>query len=171
MALVQNFTASQNYGSITNLTLEDTSTGTDGTITSRRVYLSKYNGSYLKPTGNSTDYIVWSISDTTIDIDVLDKDYALLIRVDWMSGSTVTYSKTILCLFTAYSELVLRQLTQAEAANRNLLNNKNFWSTKFKLRTLVDDATQAVSILNDQTIATFCLNAAKEITDNKQVFS
>lgn len=170
MALSANFSSSQNYGNITIATFTDTSTGSDGTITGRRIYLAKYNGSYLVPTGTSTDYVDWVIGDTSIDIDVLDKDYAILVTVDWMSGSTITYTKTVLCLFTAYGELFLRQLTQAEAANRNLLNNKNFWSNKQKLRTLIDDSTQAVSVLNDQTIATFCLTAAKDMTDNPSIF-
>jgi len=34
----------------------------------------------------------------------------------------------------------------------------------------VDDAEQAVSLINDQTIATFCLDEAKKLTDNIQVF-
>lgn len=171
MALTPNFSTSQNYGSISSLTIEDISTGSDNSITGRLIYITKYNGGALVPTSYTTTYIYWPISDTTLTIeDILDKDYAALISVKWMTGSTITYTKTILCLFRAYSELFLRQLTQAEAANRNLLNNKNFWFNKCKLRTLVDDAIQAVAVLNDQTIATFALNAAKEMIDNPSIF-
>lgn len=173
MPVTTNFSSSQNYGDITTLTLTDTSTGSGSNITGRLVFIQKYGGSYLVPTGTTTDYVFWPyVSGTgdTIDIDVLDKDYALSISVRFYSGSSIYQTKTRLCLFTAYSELFLRQLTQAQVANPNLLNNVNFWGNKCKLRTLVDDATQAVSVLNDQTAATYALNEAKKLTDNISTF-
>lgn len=173
MPVTTNFSAEQNYGTITIMTLTDTSTGTGSSITGRLVYIQKYDGSYLVPTGTTTDYVYWPyVSGTgdTITIDVLDKDYALSVSVVYYSGSTVYQTKTILCLFTAYSELFLRQLTQSQEARPSLLSNENFWGNKHKLRTLVDDATQAVSVLNDQTIATYALDEAKKITDNISIF-
>lgn len=173
MPLTVNFSSSQDAGNITVATFTDTSTGTDLTITGRLIYLRKYDGTYLVPQGTTTDYVVWpyvSGAGDTIDIDCLDKDYCLDVTVVWVSGSTLTYTKTILTLFTAYSELFLRQLTQALAANRTLITNKNYWQNKIKLRTLIDDASQAVSLINDQTIATFCLDEAKKLTDNIAIF-
>ena len=167
--MAQTFTASQYVGNITVATFTDTSTGLVG-VTGRLIYLRKYDGTYLVPTGTTTDYVFWPIGDTTIDIDCLDKDYCLDVTVAWYTGSTVGYTLTSLVLFTAYSERFLRQLTQALAANRTLLTNQNYWNNKIKLRTLVDDAEQAVSLINDQTIATFCLDEAKKLTDNRPIF-
>lgn len=171
MAFEPNFQITQNYGSIADITIIDTSTGTDLTITDRVIYLRKDNGTYLTPTGSITDYIVWLISGNQLVIsDILDKDYALDVTVNYYSGSTVIYTKTILNLFTAYSDLFLRQLTQALAANRVTITQRNFWLDKNKLRVLLDDATQAVTLINDQTIAQFCLDEAKKLTDNIQTF-
>lgn len=167
--MAQTFSASQDVGDITKATFTDTSTGLVG-VTGRLIYLRKYDGDYLVPTGTTTDYVFWPIGATTIDIDVLDKDYCFDVTVAWYSGSSVAYTKTQLVLFTGYSELFLRQLTQALAANKTLLTRQNYWENKIKLRTLVDDAEQAVSLINDQTIATFCLDEAKKLTDNIQVF-
>jgi hypothetical protein len=168
--ITPNFSASQNAGDITVAIFEDTSTGTDGTLTARLIYLRKYDGTYLVPDGVTTDFIPWPIGSTTISIDCLDKDYCLDVTVVWLAGSTQAYTKTILTLFTAYSELFLRQLTQAVAADRTLITRKNYWENKLRLRCLIDDAEHGVEQLNDQTIATFCLNEAKILTDNPSTF-
>lgn len=167
--MAASFSASQDAGNITIATFTDDSTGLVG-VTGRLIYLRKYDGTYLVPDGTDTDFIVWPYADSTINIDVLDKDYCLDVTVVWLSGSTSAYDLTELVLFTAYSELFLRNLTMALAGNRTLLTNKNYWSNKIKLRTLVDDAEQAVALINDQTIATQCLDEAKKLTDNIQMF-
>lgn len=171
MPLTPNFSCSQDAGDIETLTITDTSTGSDAGLTLRLVFFRKYDGTYLVPEGTTTDYVVWPIGQSSLDIeDMLDKDYCLDITVNWYTGSSATYTKTILTLFTAYGELFLRQLTQAVAADRQLITRQNYWVNKLKLRTLIDDATQAVELLNDQTIATFCLNEAKVLTDNPSTF-
>jgi hypothetical protein len=170
LSVTTNFSSSQNYGTIKTLTLTDTSTGSGSGITGRLIYAQKYNASYLVPTSYSVSYIAWPYTNGAGDViniaNMLDKDYCLNISVQFFSGSTIYQTKTILSLFTAYSELFLRQLTQAQEANPRLLTDNNFWYNKFKLRTLVDDASQAVTSLNDQTIAQFSLDRAKELTDN-----
>jgi len=164
------FTSTQNYGNIDAAVLVDTSTSLAG-ITGRLVYFRLADGTYLKPTGTTTNYVVWPIASNTLTVeDLLDKDYALDISVVWFTGSTITTTTTVLTPFTAYTELFLRQLTQYQAANPKLLSNSNFFSNKAKLRTLVNDCEQAVSFLNDQTAAQYCLDSCKELTDNTSTF-
>lgn len=171
MSFVQNFSTSQDSGTLTSFTITDTSTGTDGTLTGRLITIQKYDGTYLTPTGYTTSYIYWPIGSSSLTIDnILDKDYAVLIQVRWFAGSTVGYTKNILTLFTGYGDYRLRQLTQALAANKVTLTARNFYQNKITLRTLLDDAGQAVALLNDQTIAQFCLDAAKPLTDNISMF-
>lgn len=169
--MAASFTNSQDAGNITVATFTDTSTGLSS-ITGRLIYLRKYDGTYLVPEGTTTDYVFWAAAEDSIDIDVLDKDYSIEVTVVWYSGSSVAHTVVSLPngLFTGYSELFLRQLTQAVAANKTLLANRNYWGNKIKLRTLVDDAAQAVSIVNDQTAATFCIDEAKKLTDNISCF-
>lgn len=167
--MAASFSASQDAGNITVATFTDTSTGLVNP-TGRLIYLRKYDGTYLVPDGTDTDYILWPYADSTINIDVLDKDYCLDVTVIWLSGSTQAYDVTNLVLFTAYSELFLRNLVMALAANKTLITRHNFWANSIKLRTLVDNAEQAVALINDQTIATQCLDEAKKLTDNVQMF-
>lgn len=167
--MAASFTSDQIAGNLSEAIFEDTSTGLVG-VTGRLIYLQKYDGTYLVPSGTITDYVFWPIGDTEIEIDVLDKDYCLEVTIVWYAGSTAAYTVTELVLFTGYSDLFLRQLTQALAANRVQLGNNNFTANKGKLRVKLDDASQAVSLLNDQTIAQFCLDQAKDLTDNISTF-
>lgn len=173
MALTNvNFECTQALGDLTTLTIEDTSTGSDGTITEYRVFLLKEDGTYLVPEGTTTDYIISDypgINPFNI-LDVLDKDYALDITVQWVANTTVVYTKTILNLFRGYSETFLLNLTRFQTSNQRLVNSQNYFENKSKLRTLIDDAIQAVALGNDQTAAQVCLNAAKDLTDNEVNF-
>jgi hypothetical protein len=83
MAFINSFTAEQLYATPTILRVTDTSTGSDTDINARRVYLRQANGQYLVPQGTTTDYIEWAIGTNYIDIDVLNVDYALEIKVQW----------------------------------------------------------------------------------------
>lgn len=120
MALTPNFSASQVEGAPSEIVLTDTSTGSDVTITQRRVYLRTPLGEFLVEEGTSEDYEVWSgfPGTTSITLDVLDKDYALTITVQWLTaGGTVVYDKTYLIGFTLYNEEFDYNLTQLLSGN------------------------------------------------------
>lgn len=169
--IVPNFSISQSLGTPTTITITDTSTGVDAGLTGRLIYFRKYDGNYLVPTDYTTTYVFWPIASTSLIItDIMDKDYCLDVTVYWYTGSTATYSKTILTLFTNYSEIFLRGLTRAQASDPNKINSSNWWYNKLKLRTLLDDASQAVTELNDQTVAQYCLDKAYDLYHNPQVF-
>lgn len=164
------FTTSQNYATPERVTLTDTSSSLAG-ITVRLVYFRKLDGTYIVPEGTTTDYIVWNIGSNTLNIDdLLDKDYALEVIVKWFTGSTITDTVTVLTLFELYTKLFLRQLTQFQAAKPSLLDNKNYWEAKQKLITLIDDAAQGVTYLNDQAVAQYCVDECKKMTDYVQTF-
>lgn len=86
MPLTPSFSVSQPIGKNNTVTITDTSTGSDGGILSRRLYLRKSDGTYIT-LGGETDYIPWSIEVASIDIDTLDKDYALRITVEWVGDA------------------------------------------------------------------------------------
>jgi len=89
MAFVPLYTVEQLQTTPNVLRFVDTSTGSDNFIKSRRIYLKKSNGEYLVPQGTTTNYIVWGLSSSTIDVNVLDKDYALYIEVKWVSDPNI----------------------------------------------------------------------------------
>jgi hypothetical protein len=171
MAISPSFTASQNSGTPNIIFLTDTSTGTDVTIAKRRIYLLQSNGTYLVPTGTTTDYINWALADVTISLNVLIQDTALSITVQWLtSGDVVVANKTTSFAFTAYNETFYYGLTESQVANANLTASTNWYQTKMILRVELDSAYQAISFASDIFSAQAALNRATFISTNQSYF-
>jgi len=171
MAISPSFTASQNSGTPSIITLTDTSTGTDVTIAKRRVYLLQSDGTYLVPTGTTTNYIDWSIADISISLNVLVQDTALSITVQWLTSSNVLVAnKTTSFAFTAYNETFYYGLTESQVANANLTASTNWYQTKMILRVELDSAYQAISFASDIFTAQAALNRATYISTNQSFF-
>ena len=75
MALTVNFSTSQTHGSPGDIIFTDTSTGTEGSVTQRRIYIQAADGEYLVETGTSTQYEVWSGFPGTTTITLSDIFY------------------------------------------------------------------------------------------------
>ena len=171
MPISPSFTASQNSGTPNLIFLTDTSTGSDVTITKRRIYLLQSNGTYLVPTGTTTDYIEWALVDTTTSLNVLIQDTALSITVEWLSASDVVVAnKTTSFAFTAYNETFYYGLTESQVANANLTASTNWYQTKMILRVELDSAYQAISFASDIFSAQAALNRATFISTNQSYF-
>ncbi len=169
MPLTPLFTVSQ--PNATTIRITDVSTGDNPDITQRRVYLQQADGSYLVPTGTTTDYIEWNYLDASIDIDVLDTDYALLILVQWLNvGNTVLYSKSGLYGFTWYNEAFLLSLTKYQQNNPSILQDTNYFNNKSKMRELVDSGDQAIIEGNSITNAQENYEEASYLRLNQNLF-
>ena len=171
MPLSPNFTASQNSGTPNLIFLTDTSTGSDGTITKRRIYLLQSDGTYLVPAGTATNYIEWALLDVTTSLNVLIQDTALSITVEWLTASNVVVAnKTTSFAFTAYNETFYYGLTESQVANANLTASTNWYQTKMILRVELDSAYQAISFASDIFSAQAALNRATFISTNQSYF-
>jgi hypothetical protein len=164
VALSPAFTVAQTVGNPSVLVITDTSTGSDGTITQRRVYLQKADGTYLVPDGTTTDYIEWALADTEIEIDALDKDYGLSILVEWLNVSDVVVEDLEdEYALSLYNETFDYGLTQLLAVNPLLINDNNFWNNKSDLRTLIDSGNQAIAYGGDIFACQQCFDKATEL--------
>jgi hypothetical protein len=176
MPLVPNFTVAQYVSNPSLIVFTDTSTGTDSSITVRYVYMQKSDGTYLVEEGTTTDYEIWSLaSGNTISFDVLDKDYALNITVEWRSATStvgdtvVLYNKSASYCFSTYAKIYNTKLSKAQVSSPSLLDGANWLSTKKALNTYIDAADDAVSFGAGITIAQLSLNKAKFIIDNPKL--
>lgn len=170
MAFVQAFTTSQNTGSPSVLTITDTSTGVDLTITQRRVYLIRSDDTYLVPTGTTTDYIAWALVDTSININVLDVDYALNIRVDWLNVSNVAvYTLTTLTNFDLYANRFFYELNQFETSDTKIKDENNYYNNMAKLLCAINQSENA-TIFGDIFSAQKALDRAARLVNNPQLF-
>ena len=167
MSFIPNFSPSQNIVSPSILILTDSSTGSDAGITDRFVTIQTYDGTYLNPIGNSGNSIEWTLSSgNTIDIDCMDKDYAILITVNWFGGSTVLYTKQILAVFTAYARTFRVKLLKALESNPNQIDSVNFFNVFSGITCYIDGADESVSLMNDITLSQLCDTKAKFFIDN-----
>ena len=167
MALTANFTGSQLLGEPSTVVLTDTSTGSDGDITQRRVYLRDAYGNNILPEGTSTDYVEWDYADTSIDIECLDKDYALTITVQWLDvDNVVLYDKVDVLGFTSFNEDFAYSLTQMLSANPYRVNDNGFFNNFSTLRNYIDSGDQALERQSDIFSAQRCYDAATSIRLN-----
>jgi hypothetical protein len=74
---------------------------------------------------------------------------AVSIVVNWMTGSTISYTKTINYVFTLYNTLFLYSLTSAQVSNTELLEDTTYFSNKMKMIVNLEDAETAVEIGDD----------------------
>lgn len=163
MPLVPSFTVEQILGYPSVIRLTDTSTGSDPAISARWIYLAKANSSTLVPQGTTTPYIVWPLLTNTIDLPLLDKDYALSIVISWVNSSgNALYGKGGVFGFTMYNEMFDYQLTQQESGNPLLTNDADFFNVKSRLRTEIDSGNNALSYL-DLYGAQQCYDRATQI--------
>jgi hypothetical protein len=170
MPLIPNFTAAQATGVKSVIILTDTSTGSDVAVVSRRIFLITDDGSYLVPTGTSTNYIDWALADTTISLNALEEDMSLNIQVDWLDvNGAVLYTKTILYFFAPYTKAFLYYLSQLQYSTSIGLD-ANYISNKEMLWALVKDAENAITIGGDITTSQNCLDRAKYMMDNQSKY-
>lgn len=171
MPLSPDFTADQVYGAANQIVLTDTSTGSDGAIAARRVYITDKDGNPVVKQGTTTTYELWQYANATIDLPVLLKDMALNIRVDWVdSGSNVLYSKPILTYFRLYALTYYIFLLKSQSSNTKLIDHANFYINEIKLLCSLQEANTAIVIAADITSAQAALSRAKELIDHPSYF-
>lgn len=170
MALTVSISVAQNNGLPSTMVITDTSTGSDPSITIRRIYLSKSDGTYLVPEGTTTDYIEWPIAETSITLDVLDRDLALEILVQWLAGAVITYSYENSYVFAAYTNTFLYNLSVDQSSNPAIINATDFFANKTKMYSYVKEAENAITIGEDITKAQFCMDKAYSMIFNEDKY-
>lgn len=165
------FTVTQPLGTPSDVTLTDSSSGSDGNITQRRAYISTWNNTFLVEEGTSTQYEPWALVDTSIELDLLDKDYGVKVVIQWLDVSNnVLYDKVGYFGLTEFNEEFDYGLTQNVASNALLMNDNNFWNNKTKLRTLIESGNNAITNVSDIYAAQQCYDMATELRTNSQYY-
>lgn len=171
MAFVPDFAVSQLLGNNSDIIVTDTHTGVDALVTQRRVYLQTSTASFLVPAGILTSYTPWALVDTSITLDVLLKDMALSIKVDWLDvNNVVRHTKNAPFDFTQYSEEFYYGLTQNQAADYTILQDKDYWLNKLILRVQINDSENAVAIGSNISAAQAALNRADYMMQHEANF-
>lgn len=167
MALTPSFTIIQQFGSPSDITIYDTSTGVDGSVYSRRVFIELPNGTYLVQEGTTTNFESWSYAESEITLNVLSTDVSATVTVQWLNISNVVlYEVSNNYGFTGFNEQFDYGLTQMLTANPTLINDNNFFGTKMELRVAIDSGNQALALADDLFATQQCYNVANNIRTN-----
>ncbi len=145
MPFSENFSESQSLSDLNDATFTDTSTGSDPSIASRDITLTKADNTTLA--ANEP----WALADTSITLDVMNRDYDLQVRVRWLdAGGAVLYSKTQPIIFTGYIQTFLyNKVSQQAASYPNIIQDTNYFNSLSLLQTLYDGAVQANDLASD----------------------
>ena len=172
MALIVDFDAVQVPGNSEEVTFEDLSTGSDGAVTSRNIYIQQSNGDFLVEVGNVGEYSVWAlplVNDITLNL--LTEDVGVRVVVEWVnSGGTVLYTKTKYFGFNCFNQDFNYSLTQNVASNQLLVNDNNFWENKSLLTELIDSGDNAIVRASDINSCQQCYDMATNMRLNSQYF-
>lgn len=174
MPITVSFAATQVVGSPQNIVITDSSAGTDITAVNRRLYFTNAAGSYVVPSGTTTDYVLFPLSEgaTKTVSDILPNDMALNITLSYVNVSgAVVATETILTGFTLYNETFYYSLTQAQAQQNqpppNIIQDSNYYSNKMILRVEIDSGNQALELGSDITTAQGCYDRASYMVANQ----
>jgi len=151
MAISPNFTASESLSTLSNVTFLDTSTGSDLTLTTRRIFCRLANGNWLTTAGESTTsaYEEWDYSDLSITLGLLTSSTTASVTVQWYAGATLTYTKTILCEWNLYDYLFAFELIQSQTATPSIVSDINYYSNFFIFITNLWNSECAVTYGDD----------------------
>jgi hypothetical protein len=168
MPLTTSFSVGQPAATPNLIVVTDTSTGSDINVTQRRVYVQTATGSYLVPSGVTTDYTPWSYSDISISLDVLTTDSAVNILVQWMDVSNnILYTENNNYAFTQYNRQFFVYLVQSQGLTPGIVQDVNYFSNSAVLWTMIQAAINAVEYGNNIAAAQNCLNIANNLRLNQ----
>ncbi len=171
MSLVVAFAAGQVPSTPKNITLIDETTGSDGSVTQRRVYITDALGNYLVPNGTTTNYITWGNfpGTTTLTVTVLEVNTACNILVDWCtSDGTVVDSDSNTFCFDEFAKQFGYSLCQGITPPITL--NTNYSSSLAKLWIAIKGAENAVVFANDISASQNQLNEANYLQQYQTLF-
>lgn len=171
MSFVPSFTATQTLGNPSIIDFTDTSSGSDVAIDSRRISLQTAYGTYLNVEGDTSQYIAWALADTEVSEDVLDKDWGLYAKVDWLDvGGDVLYTLTQLTGFTSFNEDFAYRCCQMISSNSRNTTDNNFLDNLLTVRIAIDSGNQAIVRYEDITTAQICYDEATAISSQAQYY-
>lgn len=127
MSFSPSIVVSQSALTPSNVTILDDSAGSDGAITKRRVYVQNAQGTYLVPSGTTTDYTQWALVDTSIVLNILTQDECVNIIVQWLSVTNVVlYTYENQYALSEYNKQFLVYLVSAQGLTPGVVQDSNY---------------------------------------------
>lgn len=169
MPLTVSFSIGQDQYLPSTVVAVDTSTGSDSSVTQRRIFVQGANGNYYVPTGTTTNYTQWSYGSPTISLNILTDDIAAVVTVQWLDvGNNVLYESAQTYCFPLFSKQFAYSLIQGLVPPVTL--DTNYSTNLANLWTAIDGAINAVEVGGDIFASQNCLNQAIYLKNNQNLF-
>lgn len=173
MAITASVAVSQTSLAPNEVTLTDESTGTDATITKRRVFITDSEGNYLVENGTTTQYEEWNDfpATTTITLDVLTEDKAVHLLVQYLTSANVVvttfeddYS------LSEYNKQFFYEVWQQQGLTPGIYQDLSYESNLAKLWINIVGGIQAIEIGSDLSASQNCMNRATDLRLNEDKY-
>lgn len=125
------FTATQSMAAPETITFTDTSEGTDGTLTNRKIVIRLPNGNWLDSDGNESStivYIDWDYADTSIVLDILSRSTAAYVQVLWYAGATQVYNSDEEFCWNFFDYEFALQILQGQTSNPGIVQDTTYYN-------------------------------------------
>lgn len=164
-----NFTAVEGLYLLDRVTFTDTSVGSDAGLTSRRITIRLANGNWLTTAGQSTTevYETWAIGDVATTLSLLRQSTTANVTIDWMTGSTVTYTKTTLTEWDLYDYVFAYGQLSNQTASPKIIQDQNYYSNFFAFITNIWNSENAVLVGDDLYSSQEALDVNQEMITNE----
>lgn len=165
MALTPSFTITP-LSDGASFIVNDTSTGSDGAITDRKILL------YTTANALLVAAIDFPLSaGSSITISPLTKDYALSVQVQWVNNvGAALYNFSLIYAFVQYALLFLEGLTQTQISNPNIANDTSFMGNKYRVFTEVQSALNAINTGQSLSAAQSCILRYQNYITNQNLY-
>lgn len=171
MALTPAFTISQSALNPALVLATDTSTGSDVLVTQRRIYVQTASGTYLVPSGTTTDYTQWVYANSSISLNILTEDVGVAITVQWLDVSnSVLYTLTQLYSLSQFNKNFFYYLIQQQALTPGIIQDANYFSNLSIYHMNIVGGDTAVETGADIAACQSCLSRATYMMNNQNDF-
>lgn len=171
MSFSPSFDLGQNPASPNIVVAIDDSTGSDGAITQRRIFIQDAQGTYLVPAGTMTNYTQWAIGQGTISLNILTQNTAVTATVQWLDVSNnVLYTSTEQFPLALFGQQFLYYLVQLQGLTPSIPADTNYDANTAILWAAILGGINAVTINNDIAAAQNSFNRATYMQQNQSLF-
>ena len=171
MAFVPSISVSQLAATPNIVSVTDDSTGSDMAIVSRQIYVQTAAGTYLVPSGTTTDYTAWALVLTTIPLNILTEDQCVNIVVNWLdvNGATLyTYENQY--PLSEYNKQFLVYLVSSQGLTPGIVQDSNYDGNMATFWVNINAGINQVNFARDTAGGQACFNRATYMRLNQSLY-
>lgn len=164
MPLVPNFTSTESLSSPNLVTFSDTSTGSDGTITTRTITVVYADG--------TTQTFDWVYTDASIQVNLLTKSQAATVTVEWFADPSNPYVYVSVqdMEWNLYDYLFLFGLLSTQTSKPTIISDLNYYSNTAQMIVNLFQAEKAILKMSDVYSAQSSLDRNFFLMSNQNLY-